>query len=495
MSKKEIVISPVTRLEGHAKIDIFLNDNGNVENAYFQVVELRGFERFCQGRPIEELPRIVPRICGVCPTPHHLASAKATDGVFGVEPTETAKKLRELLLNAHFLHSHIAHFYVLAGPDFVMGPDSKPEDRNIIGVIKKVGLEVGGAVIRARAQAQKIQEIIGGRATHPISCLPGGIAKGITAEQRKEIEDMSKNLVDFGKFTLKVFDDFVLKNKDYVDLITGDIYKHETHYMGTVDDKNRLNLYEGNVRVVDPNGKEVLRFPGKDYLKHIAEHVEPWSYLKFPYLKKFGWKGFVDGPDSGIYRVAPLARLNAADGMATPHAQEAFEKMFEVLGGKPSHATLAMNWARVIELMHAAERVQELIQDPEITGKDVRNIPTDVVGEGVGHVEAPRGTLYHHYWSDNEGMTEKLNILVATGNNNAAICMSVKRAAEKLIQNFKVEQGILNKIEMAFRAYDPCLSCATHSLPGKMPLEVRIFNPDKTLYRRITRTGEGGVVE
>ncbi|MBN2013581.1 MAG: Ni/Fe hydrogenase subunit alpha [Candidatus Altiarchaeota archaeon] len=491
MSKKEIVIAPVTRLEGHAKIDIFLNDKGNVEDAYFQVTELRGFERFCQGRPIEELPRIVQRICGVCPTPHHLASAKAADSVFGVEPPETAKKLRELSLNAHILHSHIAHFYALAGPDFIMGPDAKPEDRNIVGVIRKVGLEVGGKVIKARAQAQRIQEIIGGRGTHPVNSLPGGIAKGITPEQRDEIEEMAENLVDFGGFTLKVFDDFVLKNRDYVDLITGDVYRHETYYMGTVDDRNNLSFYEGSIRVVDQKGREVLKFPAKDYLKHIAEHVEPWSYLKFPYLKKFGWKGLIDGPGSGVYRVASLARLNVVEGISTPLAQEAFGGMFETLGERPSHATLAMNWARVVEIMHAAERVRELIQNPEITSSDVRNIPTDVVGEGIGHVEAPRGTLIHHYWSDDEGMTTKLNIIVATGNNNAAICMSVKRAAEKLIHNFKVDQGILNRIEMAFRAYDPCFACATHSLPGKMPLEVRIFNPDKTLHKKITRDEEG----
>jgi F420-non-reducing hydrogenase large subunit len=486
-NKKEILISPVTRLEGHAKIDIFLDDEGNVENAYFQVVELRGFEKFCQGRPVEELPRIVPRICGVCPNPHHMASSKAVDVVFDVEPTETAKKLREMSLNAHFVHSHIAHFYALAGPDFVVGPTADPSERNIIGVINKVGLEIGGKVIKARGDAQKIQEIVSGRATHPINNLPGGIAKGITDEQQKEIEGMAKGLVDFGKFTLQIFEDVVLKNKDYVDIITGDVYRHETYYMGTVDKKNRVNFYDGDIRVVDPNGKEFAKFNANNYLEHIAEHVEPWSYLKFPFLKKVGWKGLVDGKNSGVYRVAPLARLNVADGMATPIAQEAYEKMYEILGGKPSHATLAMHWARVIEMMYSAERTLELIQDPEITGKDVRNIPSHVVGEGIGQVEAPRGTLFHHYWTDDEGMMKKLNIIVATGNNNAAICMSVKRAAEKMIHNFKVDQGILNMVEMGFRAYDPCFACATHTLLGQMPLEVRIYDSDKNLYRRISR--------
>ncbi len=486
-NKKEIVITPVTRLEGHAKIDIFLNDEGNVEDAYFQVVELRGFEKFCQGRPAEELPRIVPRICGVCPNPHHMASSKAVDDVFGVEPTSTSKKLREMSLNAHFIHSHIVHFYVLAGPDFIVGPTADPAERNIVGVINKVGLEIGGGVIEARAHAQKIQEIISGRATHPINNLPGGIARGIDDKQQKEIEQMAESLVDFSKFTLQVFEDIVLKNKEYVDIITGDIYRHETYYMGTVDKKNKVTFYDGDIRVVDPRGKEFVKFNGRDYLKHIAEHVEPWSYLKFPYLKKVGWKGFVDGRDSGIYRVAPLARLNAADGMATPAADEAYDRMYEILGGSPSHATLAMHWARVIEIMYSAERIMELIQDPGITGSDVRNIPTHVVGEGIGQVEAPRGTLFHHYWTDEEAMIKKLNIIVATGNNNAGICMSVKRAAQKLIRNFKINDGILNRIEMAFRAYDPCFACATHTLLGHMPMEIRIYDSDRNIYKKITR--------
>jgi F420-non-reducing hydrogenase large subunit len=407
--------------------------------------------------------------------------------LFGVECAQTAKKLRELSLCAHFLHSHIAHFYALAGPDFIVGPGAPPQERNIIGVINKVGVEVGGKVIKARAYAQRIQQIISGRATHPINNLPGGIAKPITREEQKEIEEMSKYLVEFGGFTLKTFEDIVLGNKGYVNIITGDIYRHQTYYMGTVDEKNKVAFYDGTIRVVDPAGNEFLKFRGENYLDHIAEHVEPWTYLKFPYLKKNGWKGFVDGKDSGVYRVAPLARLNAADGMATPLADEAYKKMYEALGGKPIHATLAMHWARVVEIMYAAERVKELIEDPQITDANVRNIPTDVAGEGIGQVEAPRGTLFHHYWSDDEGILTKLNILVATGNNNAAICMSVKRAAERLIKNFKVDEGLLNMVEMAFRAYDPCFACATHTLPGHMPLEVRIYDSDKNLYKTISR--------
>jgi F420-non-reducing hydrogenase large subunit len=481
---KEIVISPATRLEGHAKISIFLDDSGNVENAYFQVVELRGFEKFCQGRPAEELPRIVQRICGVCPSPHHMAAGKAVDSLFGVEATPTAKKLREMSLAAHVLHSHIAHLFVLAAPDFIMGPDSAPADRNIVGIIKKLGAETGRKIIDARADAQRIQSLVSGRATHPINNLPGGIARGITEEQRKDIERMSDNLLSFADFTLRTFEDIVLKNKDYVDLITGDVYSLSTNYLASVDANNKVNFYEGDVRVVDPAGKELLKFPGKDYVKHLGEHVEPWSYMKFPFLRQLGWKGFTEGPSSGVYMVGPLARANVSDGFSTPKAQAAYEKMMSTLG-KPTGQTLATHWARAIEIMYAAERVAELIHDPQITGKDVRNIPTEVVGEGVGHVEAPRGTLFHHYWADHDGMTTKLNILVATGHNNAAICMSVKKAAEHLIKNFQVNEGLLNRIEMAFRSYDPCLSCATHTLPGKSPIAVRIFDSCGRLFREV----------
>jgi len=484
---KRITIEPITRLEGEAKIDIFLNDDGNVDNAYFQVVELRGFERFCQGRPVEEMPRITPRICGVCPGAHHMASTKAVDAVFSIDPTEPAKKLRELFHCAHMLHSHIAHFYALAGPDFVLGPDADPAKRNILGVIEAVGLETGKKVITARGYAQRIQEMIGGKATHPVCGLPGGMSKPITEEERKEIEEIAKFEIDFAKFSLQLVDDLILKNKAYVDLITGDIYRHETYYMGMVDENNKVNFYDGDIRVVDQKGEEYAKFKPKDYLDYIEEHVEPWSYLKFPYLQGIGWKGLVDGKDSGIYRVNSLARLNVADGMATPLAQEACDKMYDVLGGKPSHATLAFNWARIVEIMYAAERLLELATDKDITSKDIRVIPKEKPNEGLGCVEAPRGTLFHHYWTDEDGLITKVNLIVATGQNNGPMCMSVKKAAQSLIKNWKVEQGLLNMVEMAFRAYDPCLACATHSLPGHMPLEIIIHDTNGKVLERLRR--------
>jgi len=468
-----ITIDPVTRLEGHAKIEIFLDERGEVQNAYFQVPELRGFEKFCQGRPAEEMPLITPRICGVCPGAHHMASAKATDGVFGVTPPPAGRKLRELFYCAHYVHSHVAHFFALAAPDFVPGPDADPRERNILGLVARVGLEIGGEVIRHRAYAQKIQAMLGGKATHPACGVPGGMSKPITEEERREIEEMARSTVEFAKTSLKIFDQVVLGNPAYVEMIKSDAYTMRTYYMGLVDERGRVNFYDGKLRVVDPDGNEFATFAPEDYLEHIAERVEPWSYLKFPYLRKVGWHGYVDGKGNGLYRVAPLARLNAATGMATPAAQAEYERYFSTLG-RPVHHTLANHWARLIELLYAAERLLELATDPEITSPEVRTLPTGVAGEGVGVVEAPRGTLFHHYRTDDKGLITAVNLIVATVNNHAAICMSVKKAAQGVIKAGKVDQGILNRVEMAFRAYDPCFGCATHTLPGQMPMEVTI---------------------
>lgn len=359
----------------------------------------------------------------------------------------------------------------------MLGPQADPAQRNVLGLIAKVGLETGGEVLKHRAYAQEIQKIVSGRSTHPVWVLPGGVSKGISEEERLQIEGMAKSCVEFAQTTLGIFRNVVLSNKEYVDLITGDVYRHETYYMGLVDKENKVNFYDGDIRVVDQEGKEVFRFKPHEYLDYLGEHVEPWSYLKFPYLKKVGWRGFVDGKQSGVYRAAPLARLNAADGMATPLAQEAYEEMFSTLGGKPVHATLAMHWARVVELVYAAERLLELSRDPEVTSSEVRTIPTATPREGVGVVEAPRGTLYHHYQTDENGVVTKVNLIVGTTNNHAPICMSVKKAAQKLIRaGTVVTEGLLNMVEMAFRAYDPCFSCATHTLPGKMPLIVEVYD-------------------
>jgi F420-non-reducing hydrogenase large subunit len=483
---KTITIDPITRLEGHGKIAIFLNDEGDVENAYLQIPELRGFERFCEGRRAEDMPIITPRICGVCPVAHHFAATKALDAAYGVEPTETAKKLRELMYVGYYIYDHTLHFYFLGGPDFVVGPDAPPAERNIFGVLKRVGLDVGREVIKHRAYGQKITEIIGGKATHPTCGLPGGISKGLNEEERLQIEEMARSSVEFAKFTLGIFNDVVLGNKKYVDLILSDPYQLDTYNMGLVDKDNHVNFYDGDVRVTNQEGEEFDRFQAKEYLGHIAEHVEPWTYSKFTYLKKVGWNGLTDGPESGVYRVGPLGRLNAADGMTTPLANAEYRRMFETLGGKPVGSTLAFHWARLVELLYASERALDLSRDLGITKTDLRN-PVKEPGEGVGIVEAARGVLIHHYKLNKEGLVDKVNLIVATTNNYADICMSVRDAAKGLIRGGQVNDGLLNMVEMAFRAYDPCFGCSTHSLPGTAPLTVEIYDRRRNLYRKIER--------
>jgi len=301
------------------------------------------------------------------------------------------------------------------------------------------------------------------------------------------IVDVAKNGVEFARFALKLFNDVVLDNRDYLDLIAGDVYKHHTYYMGLVDKNNKVNFYDGDVRVVTPEGREFVKFNPKEYLNHIEERVEPWSYMKFTYLKEVGWKGFIDGPDSGIYRVAPLARLNVSDGMATPLAQAEYERMFAALGGKPLHNTLAFHWARLIEALYAAERMQELAMDKEITDPNIRNIPTATPEEGIGVVEAPRGTLIHHYRSDKNGILTEVNLIVATVNNAAAIGMSIDKAAKKLIKNGDVSDGVLNMIEMAFRAYDPCFACATHIIADNNSFTVNVCNEKGDIIKTLKR--------
>ena len=418
-----------------------------------------------------------------------MASGKAVDAVYKAKIPAAASKLRELYYMAHFMHSHAAHFYALAAPDFVVGPDAPPAERNILGLIGKVGLDLGREVIRQREITQLVQQMVGGRATHPVWNLPGGVSRALSSENLETIKGFVPGLVAFGELGLKLFDDLVLANKAYLDLILGDGYELVTNYMGLVDDRDRVTFYEGTVRVVDSEGVEIDRYGESEYAEHVAEHVEPYSYLKFPYLKKLGWQGFKEGKGTSLYQAAPLARLNAASGMATPKAQAAYEKMYATFGGKPVHKLMAHHWARLIELLYAAERLAELVADPEILDPNVRVIPSATPSEGVGIIEAPRGTLTHHYATDERGIVTKANLIVGTTNNNAPISMAVKKAAQKFIgAGGEVAEGLLNRVEMAFRIFDPCFSCATHSLPGHMPLIIELKNGAGETIRTISRS-------
>jgi len=475
---KQIVIQPVTRIEGHAKVTIQLDDQGNVADTRVNVVETRGFERFCIGRPVEELPRIVCRICGVCPWAHHLASSKACDAVFGVEIPSVAKKLRELAYMGHFIHSHVLHFFILSGPDFVMGPDADYSIRNVVGIVQKVP-DIAKRVLRARYLGQMMTQILGGKAIHPVVSVPGGWSKPVTKEEVVQLKEMAKECLDFASFAMdfakkEIFPKYLDMVKSFAPITTG--------FLGTVKD-GVLNLYDGNLRMMTPDGK-YEDFAAEEYLDYIAEHIEPWTYLKFPYYKKAGQFSMDLASPVGIYRTNALARINVCDRIATPLANKELEE-FRTSFGRPAQLTLLYHWARLIEVVYAAERAIELLDDPEIMEPDTRKAVSPRAARGIGMVEAPRGTLIHDYETDERGMVKDVNIIVGTTHNNAAINMSVKMAAQDNIKGGKYDQALLNTVEMAIRAYDPCLSCSTHNLDGRIPVKIDIFDSGGQLVETV----------
>jgi F420-non-reducing hydrogenase large subunit len=467
---KTITIAPVTRLEGHAKVTINLDDAGNVADTFVNVVELRGFEKFCIGRPVEELPRIVTSICGVCPWSHHLASAKTNDAIFGVTPPSAGTKLRELCNAIAYTEEHILHFFFLAGADFVMGPDSDYSVRNVIG-IAQANPEIGRKVVRNRHLGAQMLNIVSGKCIHPVTAVPGGFSKPLTEAERQKLIPMANEVLEFAKFSIA----FAKENlfAKYMDAIET-IGVIKTGFLGTVTDDGTLDLYEGKARLMKPDGT-YDEFSYDQYTEYISEHIEPWTYLKFPYAKKWGeFSMDIDNP-SGIYRTNSLARMNVCDKISTPLAQAELEEFREKFG-RPAQYSLLYNWARLIELLYNAEKVVELLNDPEITSTETRVPVTPRAARGVGSVEAPRGTLIHDYETDENGMVTNINLIVGTTHNNAPINMSVKQTAKALIKDGKYDQGTLNKVEMAIRAYDPCLSCATHKLDGSIAVKIEIRN-------------------
>lgn len=489
--KKTITIDPITRLEGHGKISVFLDEAGEVERAYFQIPELRGFEKFVQGRPAEEMPQITSRICGVCPMAHHMAATKALDAVFHVNPPRAAHLIRELAYSIFFVEDHLLHFFFLGGPDLIVGPDAAAAERNVLGVAKTLGIDAAKKVIATRQRLRELNTEIAGKAIHPVFGLPGGVSMALKPETIEKAKELASEAKDFTLSVLDIFESKIFPA--YSDAIKSDGYTHATYYMGLVDVENRPNFYDGEARIVGPDGREWRRFKGMDYLNVVAEHVEPWSYVKFCYLKPIGWRGFTEGAESGVYSVAPLARLNVAAGMATPLAQAALERFRATFGGRPVHHTLANHWARLIETVYASERMAELASDPEIADRKVRTIPTEKPTEGVGIVEAPRGTLIHHYKTDEHGLITNANLIVATQHNAARIAMSVDRAAKDLIHKGVVTDGILNRIEMAFRAYDPCNGCATHAIGQAAPIFIELRGQRGNLIETIERDANGKV--
>lgn len=468
--QKTIVIQPVTRIEGHAKVTIQLDDAGNVDRTRVNVIELRGFEKFCVGRPVEDMPRITPRICGVCPWSHHLAAAKACDAVFGVEPPPAARKLRELCNSIAYMEEHILHFYFLAGADFLLGPEADYSVRNVIGILQAAP-EVAQRVVRVRHMCAKMLEILAGKPIHPQAAVPGGFSKPLIEDERKQLCEMAGEALELAKFSIAFAKESVFPK--YLEVVKS-LGVINTGFIGTVNDQGALNLYDGKLRLMARDGS-FEEFPYDRYTEFIAEHIEPWSYLKFPYAKK--WGSFSMEPENavGVYRANTLARINVCDHIDTPLAQAELVEFREKFG-RPAQLTLLYHWARLIELLYNAENAIRLLNDPEITSPQTRATVVPRAARGVGCVEAPRGTLIHDYQTDADGMITKVNLIVGTTHNNAPINMSVTQAAKSLIHDGKYDQGVLNTVEMAIRAYDPCLSCATHRLDGRYSIKLEIFD-------------------
>lgn len=471
---KTLTIQPVSRIEGHAKVTIELDDSGNVADARVNVIELRGFEKFCVGRPVEEMPRITTRICGVCPWSHHLASAKATDAVFGVEPAPAGRQLRRLCNSIAYMEEHILHFYILSGPDFVLGPGAEYPVRNVIGLIGAVP-DVAKQVVRVRHMCAKMLEMIAGKSIHPDAAVPGGFSKPLQPEERDALVPMAQECLELAKFSMAFAKENIFPK--YMDAVKT-IGTMTSGFLGTVADDGALDLYDGKLRMMYSDGA-YEDFASADYGDYIGEHVEPWTYLKFPYAKKKGPWALEDNAPS-LYRVNTLARMNVADYIPTPLAQKELEE-FRANFGRPAQLTLLYHWARLIELLHNAELTVELLADPEITSRETRVKVTPRAARGVGVTEAPRGTLIHDYTTDDDGMLTHVNLIVGTCQNNSAINLSVQQAAKALIKDGAYDQGTLNTVEMAIRAYDPCLSCATHALDGALAVKIDIVGPDGTV--------------
>jgi F420-non-reducing hydrogenase large subunit len=451
---KTIKIDPVTRIEGHAQVRIQLNEQGEVETAHFNVVELRGFEKFLIGAAVEEAPRITPRICGICPTAHHIASAKACDQIFGVAPPETGRKLRELLMLGQYIHSHSLHFFMLAAPDFLIGHDAPAEERNVLGLVKK-SPDVAKNAIAVRKFGQRITEAVGAKPIHPSTAIPGGISAPLDKEKCMELLGMATKTLDIARGGWEVARSLL----EGTDLAFGTV---ETAFMGMTDG-GKYTLYDGEVQVAAPDGSPAGSFRGSDYLNHIEEYSEDWSYLKFSRLK-----------EGMYYRVGPLARLNLVREMGTVAADEALREYRETFGNVVQ-TTLAYNIARYVEFLGCCERAVDLLSDPSITGT-VTRVPVDGVKNrrGIGIVEAPRGTLIHDYQVDEAGFIERCNLIVATCQNNYAMDRGVEDVARRVVKDGALTPDAANRIETVIRAYDPCISCATHAI-GRMPMKIELL--------------------
>ena len=468
MSDKEntrkIVIEPVTRVEGHGKVTILLDEERKVKQARLHVVEFRGFERFIQGRPFWEAPVLVQRLCGICPVSHHLAAAKAMDLIVGVDQlSPTAEKMRRLMHYGQTLQSHALHFFHLCSPDLLFGFDADPAIRNVIGVAKKYPeLAVQGVMMRK--YGQEIIRATAGKKIHGTGAIPGGINKNLSVEERDAFLEDIDQMWEWARSALKLAKDYTVEHLEDLK----DFGSFESNHMSLVRDDGAMDLYHGNLRAIDAQGNKIFdQVDYQNYLDYIREEVRPWSYMKFPFIQSLG-------TDDGWYRVGPLARINACDFIDTPEAEAERQAFMAVTEGKPNNITMAYHWARMIETVHSVEKIRELLNDPDLQGSDLV-LKGDRREEAVGLIEAPRGTLFHHYRVDENDQITMCNLIVSTTHNNMPMNLAVEKVARDYLQGTEITEGLLNHVEVAIRAYDPCLSCATHAM-GRMPLVIELLD-------------------
>ncbi len=475
-NSRKVVIDPVTRVEGHGKVTIHLDDHHRVQSARLHIVEFRGFERFIQGRPFWELPVLVQRLCGICPVSHHLAAAKATDRLVGGEDlTPTAEKVRRLMHYGQLFQSHSLHFFHLCSPDLLFGFDADPSTRNIFHLAAQQP-NLAMQAVKMRKFGQRIIEKTAGKRIHGTGAIPGGVNRSLSAADRDELLAETDQMLDWARGAVRMAGEYTEANLERVRRFA----TFPSHFMALVRPDGAAEYYDGRLRAVDPE-KNILfdQVENDRYLELIAEEVKPWTYMKFPFFRALG-------PERGWYRVGPLARLNVCDFLDTPEADEARRAFLGVTNGKPNPMTLAYHWARMIEVLHFVEKIRDILHEPDLLGDDLlRSGPRR--NEAVGIIEAPRGTLFHHYRIDDRDQVTMANLIVSTTSNNEPMNRSIRRVAEDHLAGEKtITEGMLNQIEVAIRAYDPCLSCATHAL-GQMPLSVDLVDPDGNSVERRTK--------
>jgi NAD-reducing hydrogenase large subunit len=471
-ASKRIVIEPVTRVEGHGKVTILLDEQDRVRQARLHIVEFRGFERYIRGRPYWEAPVLVQRLCGICPVSHHLAAAKAMDQIVGVDTlTPTAEKMRRLMHYGQMLQSHALHFFHLVSPDLLFGFDADPAIRNVIGVARKFpDLAVQGVMLRK--YGQEIIRATAGKKIHGTGAIPGGVNKNLSIAERDGFLKDLDQILTWSRGALTIARDYTAEHLKEL----ADFGSFDSNHLSLIRADGAMDLYHGGLRAIDAQGAKIFdHVDYRQYLDYIAEEVKPWSYMKFPFITSIG-------PERGWYRVGPLARLNTCDFIDTPEAEAARKEFMALTKGRPNNITMAYHWARMIELLHSAEKIRDLLHDPDLQGTDL--LTTGVRRPvGIGLIEAPRGTLFHHYEVDENDQIVRCNLIVSTTNNNTPMNLAVEKVARDFLSGVKITEGLLNRIEVAIRAYDPCLSCATHAM-GRMPLEVEIIGADGQVRAR-----------